>query len=100
MRAIGQGRPWADLTREVVVMSSYRTRWIAVATDRSRASIFAALAWAVIVAPAQAQDADKVLKAMSDYVTSQKSLSISFDADIEVVTPELQKIQFTSSGHD
>jgi hypothetical protein len=35
---------------------------------------------------------------MSDYVTAQKNLSISFDADIEVVTGDLQKIQFASSG--
>jgi len=52
-----------------------------------------------MVAPgAQAQDAGKVLKAMSDYLTAQKSISLSFDSDIEVLTPELQKIQFTSSG--
>jgi hypothetical protein len=48
--------------------------------------------------PAQAQDAEKILKAMSDYVTSQSILSVAFDADIEVITSELQKIQFTSSG--
>jgi hypothetical protein len=47
---------------------------------------------------AQAEDAAKILKAMSDYVGSQKSISASFDSDIEVITPELQKIQFTSSG--
>jgi len=35
---------------------------------------------------------------MSDYVTSQNILSLAFDADIEVLTSELQKIQFTSSG--
>ena len=28
----------------------------------------------------------------------QKSLSAKFDSDIEIITPELQKIQFTSSG--
>jgi hypothetical protein len=51
------------------------------------------------VAPAaHAQDASKILKAMADYVSSQKNISASFDADIEVITPELQKIQFTSSG--
>jgi len=62
-------------------------------------SFLAALAVGIIVAPgAQAQDAGKILKAMSDYITAQKSVSISFDSDIEVVTPELQKIQFTSSG--
>lgn len=47
---------------------------------------------------AQAQDAGKILKAMSDYVTSQKTISFTFDADIEVITLDVQKIQFTSSG--
>jgi hypothetical protein len=43
-------------------------------------------------------DAVKTLKAMSDYVASQKTLSVTFDSDIEVITSDLQKIQFTSSG--
>ena len=47
---------------------------------------------------AQAQDAAKVLKAMSDYTAGQNSISATFDSDIEVITPDLQKIQFTSSG--
>jgi hypothetical protein len=49
-------------------------------------------------AAAQSDDADKILRAMSDYVMSQKTLSITFDSDIEVITESLQKIQFTSSG--
>lgn len=47
---------------------------------------------------ARADDPAKLLKAMSEYLAGQKSLSAKFDSDIEVVTPELQKIQFTSSG--
>lgn len=47
---------------------------------------------------ASAGDPEALLKAMSDYLASQKSLSAKFDSDIEVVTPELQKIQFSSSG--
>jgi hypothetical protein len=47
---------------------------------------------------AHAQDPAKVLKAMSDYTGGQKSISATFDSDIEVITPDLQKIQFTSSG--
>jgi hypothetical protein len=43
-------------------------------------------------------DASAILKAMSDYVSSQKSISATFNSDIEVITPELQKIQFTSTG--
>jgi hypothetical protein len=40
----------------------------------------------------------KTLEAMSDFVASQKTLSVTFDSDIEVITSELQKVQFTSSG--
>src|SRR5208283_549232 len=47
---------------------------------------------------ARAQDAAKVLKAMTDYVASQKVISATYDSDIEVITNDLQKIQFASSG--
>jgi len=47
---------------------------------------------------ARAQDAGKVLKTMTDYVTSQKVISVTYDSDIEVITNDLQKIQFASSG--
>jgi hypothetical protein len=50
------------------------------------------------VAPAGAQDADKILKSMSDYLAGQKVISATFDSDIEVITTDLQKIQFASSG--
>jgi hypothetical protein len=43
-------------------------------------------------------DATQILKAMSDYVSNQQSISLTFNSDIEVITPEIQKIQFTSSG--
>jgi hypothetical protein len=43
-------------------------------------------------------DAIKTLKAMSDYIAGQKALSVTFDSDVEVITSELQKFQFTSSG--
>src|SRR5450755_2430568 len=49
-------------------------------------------------ASAQSGDADRILKAMSDYVASQKTLTVTYDSDIEVITSKLQKIQFTSSG--
>jgi hypothetical protein len=47
---------------------------------------------------ARAEDPAKILKSMTDYLGSQKTLSASFDSDIEIITPALQKIQFTSSG--
>ncbi len=47
---------------------------------------------------ARAGDAQAILKAMSDYVSSQKTIELTFDSDIEVITPQLEKIQFTNSG--
>lgn len=43
-------------------------------------------------------DAKSILKAMSDYINSQKTIEVTFDSDIEIITPELEKIQFTNSG--
>jgi len=47
---------------------------------------------------AQGNDAKPILKSMSDYVSSQQTIEITFDSDIEVITPQLEKIQFTNSG--
>ena len=46
----------------------------------------------------QAEDAKAMLKAMSDYVGSQQTIKLAFDSDIEIITPQLEKIQFTNSG--
>jgi hypothetical protein len=40
----------------------------------------------------------KILKAMTDHVSKQSSLSVKYDSDVEVVTPSLEKIQFSASG--
>jgi hypothetical protein len=59
------------------------------------------LAMIVFTPSAHAQkgeDAVKTLKAMSDYIASQKTFSATFDTDIEVITSDLQKLQFASSG--
>ena len=60
--------------------------------------LVAALAAAPARIQAQESDAKSILKAMSDYVSSQKTIELTFDSDIEVITPELEKIQFTNSG--
>lgn len=55
----------------------------------------------VVIAPkawAEVPDAKSILKAMSDYVSRQKTIEMTFDSDIEVITPQLEKIQFASSG--
>lgn len=42
--------------------------------------------------------AELMLKQMSSYIGSQKTIELSFDSSIEVITPQLEKIQFTNSG--
>lgn len=72
---------------------------------RAKVVLYAMLASVVagiLAAPARAQpqasDAKAILKTMSDYVSSQQTLELTFDSDIEVITPQLEKIQFTNSG--
>ena len=56
------------------------------------------LAGAEPAPPPAPTDAKAILKSASDWLGSQKSLELSFDSDIEIITPQLEKIQFTSSG--
>lgn len=72
---------------------SSRTAWVAAVLIA-----LMAIGGGVRHADAQEDDARKILKAMSDYVASQKTISATFDADVEVITTSLQKIQFTNSG--
>ncbi|HYN42645.1 MAG TPA: DUF2092 domain-containing protein [Thermoanaerobaculia bacterium] len=58
----------------------------------------AGLAQAEPAAPAPPTGAKAILKSMSDWMGSQKSLDLTFDSDIEIITPQLEKIQFTNSG--
>lgn len=39
-----------------------------------------------------------ILKKMSDYVDAQQSIALLFESDTEVITPQLQNLQFSSSG--
>ncbi len=61
-------------------------------------ALSATLLAAAPAALAQTPDARAVLKAMTSYVASQKSIELTFDSDIEIITPQLEKIQFASSG--
>lgn len=54
--------------------------------------------YAPIGALADEADARALVKAMSDYMASQKAISFSYDANLEVVTAEHQKIALASSG--
>ena len=48
-------------------------------------------------AKADAPEAKKLLKAMSDYMAGQKAISFAFDATLEVVTKDRQKLAEKSS---
>jgi hypothetical protein len=68
---------------------------------RTLVAAFAILGATFLQAPrahAQEDDVGKILEAMSKYLASQKSISATFDSDIEVLTSDLQKIQFASTG--
>ena len=49
-------------------------------------------------AKADEADAKRILKSMSEYVGAQKAISFGFDATLEVVTKEEQKLALASSG--
>ena len=71
--------------------------------SKSRAGVaVASIAMAVSMfnAPGIADEADakKIFQSMSDYLVAQKSISFSYDATLEIVTDELQKLGFASSG--
>jgi len=71
-------------------------------TARLRCRLSAAVAGFALLAltapAAMAQDADKLLKTMADYVTGQSNISFKYDSEVEVITSGMQKIQFNSSG--
>jgi len=69
---------------------------------RIGATMLAAIAGAALLGAepifAQSGDAEKIVKKMSDYIASQKSIALTYDSDIEVITRDHQKITFSSSG--
>ena len=57
-------------------------------------------AWMAGSPPAEADQAQarRLLKAMTDYVGAQQSIAFDYDATLEVVTKDRQKLQLASSG--
>lgn len=64
----------------------------------TRLLIGVSILFAATTTQAQEDSARKILKGMASYLANHKTISATFDADIEVITPALQKIQFTNSG--
>ncbi len=71
-------------------MTRYRLKIIA--------AVAGCLASAVFPASAEESEAKAVFKAMSDFLAAQKSISASYDATLEIVTPEMMKVGLASSG--
>jgi hypothetical protein len=66
-----------------------------------RAIAIAAVAFSLLALPAahaDDSDAKAILNSMTDYLAGQKTISATYDSSVEVVTTDLQKIAFTSSG--
>lgn len=59
---------------------------------------FLAAALTGVAAHADEADAKRLLKAMSDYLAAQKSLSFNFESDLELVSTQQQKLALASSG--
>lgn len=62
------------------------------------AALMALALLAAPVAQAKQSEAEAILKAMTQYVASQQTIEFSYDSSIEIITPHLEKIQFTNSG--
>ena len=65
----------------------------------ARLVVYGSLAACLILPkPAAADDAEAILKAMSDYLAAQKTMSFTYQSAVEAVTPDFEKLQFVSSG--
>ncbi len=68
-------------------------------TLRTGAALFALiLGLPASIASADENDARNILKAMSDYLSAEQTLSFDYDATLEIVTTEDQKLGIASSG--
>lgn len=74
------------------------TRLRAGTRRRTALLLSAMLASWVSSASADENDARALLKSMSDYMGAQEALSFAYDSALAIVTSDLQKLEFASSG--
>lgn len=76
-------------------MSNWRVAQRVVCT-----ALLAGLASVAVVSPVAADEADAkvIFKTMSDFLVGQKAMSFDYDATLEIVTADMQKVGFASSG--
>jgi hypothetical protein len=82
------------------MLKSARNRPLRRLRNSAAAIVLAGAACVAFVTPAAADEtnAKHIFKAMSDYMVSQKAFSFTFDATLELITSDLQKVDFASSG--
>ena len=70
----------------------------AVAHSTLRAALLACalVAGPALAAPGVDAEADRILKSMSTYLAGARSLSVTAEIDLEIITKEAQKLQFSS----
>ena len=66
------------------------------ATGSAALLAMALLSGSAVAAPST--DAKAIVKAMADYLAKQTDLHFAYDTDLDVVTDDLQKVTFASSG--
>jgi hypothetical protein len=69
----------------------FRRRWLL-------AGFLSLTAGLTCTASARADDAKELLKAMSDFMAKQQTLSFDYETTLEAVTLDFEKLQFVSSG--
>jgi hypothetical protein len=75
-----------------------RSAAISVGTAFAVAVALVAALGICVSARADEADAKRLLKAMSDYMAAQKTISFGFDTNLEVVTKDHQRLLLASSG--
>jgi hypothetical protein len=81
-------------------MQEIARKWVKLSVVSLAVAVLSLLVGLATPSRARADEADakKLLKAMSDYMAAQKAISFAFDATLEVVTKEEQRLALASSG--
>lgn len=81
----GRGRRMAMVAGIAMTLASFTPAWAQDATEAAAAD-------------QNRQEAIGIVKDMARYVGGETDITLSFDSELEVVTPQMEKLQFNSSG--
>ena len=94
-RVFGDARTWVTL---LALAAAVGTANLSVTRPAEANAATPTAAGTIDVSATAAANAKSQLKAMSDYMAAQKAFSFDYDANLEVVTKENQKLGLASSG--